>query len=636
MRAQSATGEQQPTALDPPLVADVAVPTLSPGTLTAWNAFAKQHCLRKSELAPSTDCTPPGHTRPCSARSFESELERCDGSFACLQLAKQVDSCRVCRIDIPDELVRKRIEDVSGDCAGLLRFTERRRVYESDDLLDLAHTPAAIECLAKSKHRQARLLLGGWAKDPIAAKVLVGDPGPTLAWLRHQLSLTRAGRDALFSSWALWNTLDVLGAAADPLLPGVRALATHPSSVGLEPRRYDHEAIRHLGARKDRAAIPLLRRILVDHTDWRAQELAAKALGEIGVDAVVAAESLAGIAREHWSKDVRDRATWAGARVRGEDPPPPPKRTRDNWPHDERCPVSTISVVSDHSGAFNTSHQRWPWRATIGSETIALPDPDHHRPVLPAELAGIDLRARFPDVVEGTETPLTESATVVRPLHDGWVIGTNLGEFGGSLWWFDRRGRVRHLAQSNVKDIVQLGDAIYAIQGLSHLGSSAGSLIRIEDTPHAVQVHHALELPGSPHAWWVRGEELWVATFDGLFAVGVNLDIRALPCHADETYPGTLEDEQIAAAVARVRPSVERCLDALPEPLSCGATLNPSVMLLFRVDGAGSVTSAEPIDFSGMRFPEVEACLAAHAIGWHFGAPKGGATLVGYEFSAKR
>ncbi|MBC8069871.1 MAG: HEAT repeat domain-containing protein [Deltaproteobacteria bacterium] len=501
----------------------------------------------------------------------------------------------------------------------------------------MAQTPAAIECLARSKHPRARLLLGQWAGDPIAAKVLVDDPRATRAWLSDQIELTRTGHAVDFDSWALWDTFDLLGTEADPLLPGVRALAMRRPKLDPRFHRYDYDAIRRLGTRKDRGAIPMLLEILVDHRDWRAQELAAQSLGEIGVDANASAQALDDVARAHWSTYVRDMSTWAAARVRGEARTSPPERAWDHWPHDERCPMGYKGQGSGDLFAANMRRQRWPWRTTVGEQTITLTDPQHTRPVLPTELREIDLSAHFPDVA-GAGARLGEEATAIWSLRRGSVIGTNFGEFGGSLWWISRRGRVRHLAEANVKDIVQVGDALYAVEGLAHLGLDEGSLIRIEATPQGVRAQPVLKLPGNPVAWWVRGDELWVGTEGGLFAIDPDLHIRALPCDADETYPGTIDDEdsrKIKAALARVRPIIDRCLEALPPVLPCGGAFEHGVGIEFRIDASGSVTAAEPSDSFAMRFPEVEACIAARAVGWRFDPPKGGPALLGYIFTQK-
>ena len=621
---------------EPPLVADFPVPTLSPESRAAWNVFAEGVCRRMAEQPPpAPDCTPPGHTTPCRTRSFAADLRRCDGSSSCLKLALQAHECRRCDTKISDEIVRTRIEEVSEDCAGLLRFADAPRSHDKDDLLDLAQTPRAIECLAKSKHPRARYVLARWRRDQTAAKILTGDPKATRAWLRHELSRIRKGRVAAFDGWTFWDAFDLLGAEADPLLPEVRALAVHPFPGDWQRDQYVYEAIGRLGARRDRDAIPVLRRILADATDWRAQEVAAKSLGEIGVDAVEAAPALDDAARDHWATNVRAMATWAAARVRGEGSATPPAPATGVPPHDERCPIGFVSMNADdehlRGGVWR---QRWPWIVTIGDRRSRLPDPNRPAPVMPRDLPQLDLAARFPEV-EGAGRSLAESATAILPLDRGWVVGTNIGEFGGSLWWIDQRGRARHLVGANVRDIVQLGGDLYAVQGLAHMGSDQGSLIRIEDTPRGVQVHHALELPSYPEVWWMRGEELWVGTLKGFFVVDADMHVRTLPCHADDTYPATLDAERIAPVIARARPIVDRCLEALPPAdLPCGGSFEPSVALQFRVDASGSVTAAEPLGESWhVSFPEVEACIAAHATDWRFPAPMGGAAIFGYAFS---
>jgi hypothetical protein len=619
---------------EPPLVAEFPAPTLSAETRAAWNALTDERCDRFTwQPPPEADCTPLGHAAPCRTRDFEAELERCDGSFACLELAREVLACERCDHEIDDAVVEKRIAEVSADCGGLLRFFDPLADHEDEQLMFMARTPQAIECLAKSKEPGARPLLAHWTssrKDDAASTVLLTDPEPTRAWLRTAFSGMSKGRSMRVDRWDVWNVFDLLGSHADPLLPEVRAVAV---SGDREHRRYDHDAIRRLGMRQDRDAVPLLRRILDAHTDWRAQESAAQSLGEIGVDAIAAASELDSLARDHWSTYVRDAATWAAARVRGEGPATRPAPTQE-WPHDTQCPIDSMSLHGVFGGG-TMWHHRWPWMTKIGDQTITLPHPRRTSPVLPKAVAEVDLVTRFPDIAR-THGPLTKYATVVRPHRGGWLVGTDHGEWGGALWWFDRRGRVRHLVTANIFDVVELAGHLYALTGAGRMHT--GSLLRIDTTRRAYRVRHALELPGDPRAWWVRGEELWLGTFEGLFVIDTDLRIRAQPCHTDETFPGTLDDEQIAAGLARVRPIVDRCLEALPPAdLPCGDTLHPIVDLQFRVDASGSVTAAEPLEsFSDVRFPEVEACIAARALDWRFAAPKGGAAIFGYAFSNAR
>lgn len=635
----SAAVEKTAEPSEPPLVADFPAPTLSAETRAAWKALADDECRYfTSQSEPDPDCTPRGHAAPCRTRDFAAELKRCDGSFACLELGREVFECERCDHEIDKTLLEKRIAEVSADCDGLLRFFDPLATHHHHDwVIAMAYTPQSIECLAKSKQPRAQALLARWArssKDDPATKVLLADPEPMRAWLRTVLSGISKGRSVRFDRWDVWNVFDLLGAHADPLLPELRAAA---ASGDRKHRRYNRDAIRRLGMRRDRDAVPLLRRIVRDHTDWRAQELAAQALGEIGVDAIAAASELDLAARDHWSTSVRDMARWATARVRGNGPEKPPAPTQE-WPHDTQCPLGGMIVHLDAGFGAEMWHQRWPWMTKIGDETITLPDRQWRtRAVLPEEVAAVDLEARFPDA-PGIHKALARVVRVVRPLRSGWLVGTNAGEWGGSLWWFDGRGGVRHVVNGNIHDIIEVGGDLYAIEGLGHMGSARGSLLRIDTTRRTPVAHEVLELPREPQAWWVRGDELWLGTFDGLFVIDTDLRIRAQPCHADETYPGTLDDRQIATGFARVRPLIDRCLEALPDPeLPCGDTLHARVELEFRVDASGSVTAAEPLEFfSGVRFPEVEKCIATRALGWRFAAPKGGATMFGYEFSPKR
>jgi len=78
-------------------------------------------------------------------------------------------------------------------------------------------------------------------------------------------------------------------------------------------------------------------------------------------------------------------------------------------------------------------------------------------------------------------------ASRFKQVEDGWLVGFNHGEFGAALYWFNREG-THHYKISNhqVVAFFTLSDAVYAIEGLSHMGLSCGSVIHIQrPTPSA-------------------------------------------------------------------------------------------------------------------------------------------------------
>jgi hypothetical protein len=212
--------------VEPPLPADFPAPVLSEESTAAWATFANAACKRGQPAPP--DCKPHGHVTPCRDRDFMAELTACDGSYACLVIARAVEECRQCTVKLWTGAVDKRLEEVGGDCAGVLRFREEDKPHWLDDLDSATKSAEAMACLARSKHPRARFLLAKWMSDPRAKELLLGDPEATRAWIRHDLTRFTEGRAHLYDAWALWPAFDELGVEALPLLPDLRRVAAYP------------------------------------------------------------------------------------------------------------------------------------------------------------------------------------------------------------------------------------------------------------------------------------------------------------------------------------------------------------------------------------------------------------------------
>lgn len=110
-----------------------------------------------------------------------------------------------------------------------------------------------------------------------------------------------------------------------------------------------------------------------------------------------------------------------------------------------------------------------------------------------------------------------------HPVKDGWLIVYNYGEFGASLYWFNLDGTKHYkISDHQVVDFVAIGNQVYAIEGLAHLWSSKGSLIRISPDAKTGRwtTSTSVTFPSAPYAV-VRGEKdtLYVVLSDGLVAV---------------------------------------------------------------------------------------------------------------------
>jgi hypothetical protein len=101
---------------------------------------------------------------------------------------------------------------------------------------------------------------------------------------------------------------------------------------------------------------------------------------------------------------------------------------------------------------------------------------------------------------------------------DGWLVAFDRGEFGASVYWFNRDGsRSTSVSGHHVQQFMILPDGVLAIEGLSHLVTTTASLVRFEPrgsgagwTWHTIRTFDAV-----PLAFVRRGDGDFVVLFDG-------------------------------------------------------------------------------------------------------------------------
>src|SRR5690554_1402988 len=66
-------------------------------------------------------------------------------------------------------------------------------------------------------------------------------------------------------------------------------------------------------------------------------------------------------------------------------------------------------------------------------------------------------------------------------LENGYLIGFDNGEFGGSLYWFGDNGIDNYkICNGNIKDIIFIDDKIFVTEGLAHLSRDRGQILELE------------------------------------------------------------------------------------------------------------------------------------------------------------
>jgi hypothetical protein len=102
-------------------------------------------------------------------------------------------------------------------------------------------------------------------------------------------------------------------------------------------------------------------------------------------------------------------------------------------------------------------------------------------------------------LAEDGEVPDLKGVFAV-PVANGFLIGTDVGEWGGAVWWFSADGKhSRRLLAHNCQAILTDQNVAICFCGLAHLSIAEGSVHAFEiDAAHAwVRVGNVM-LPGTP------------------------------------------------------------------------------------------------------------------------------------------
>jgi len=129
-------------------------------------------------------------------------------------------------------------------------------------------------------------------------------------------------------------------------------------------------------------------------------------------------------------------------------------------------------------------------------------------------LDGGQVRAALMSDIRSVQTPpafsprvgdyqFTDLDTYLRT-DDGWLISFRRGEWGGALYWFSPDGGTnRYIGELQVNQFLRLHDHILAVEGLSHMGESNGSLIELSRSTDSKEWNYKTvkRLPQTPYVF---------------------------------------------------------------------------------------------------------------------------------------
>ena len=114
-------------------------------------------------------------------------------------------------------------------------------------------------------------------------------------------------------------------------------------------------------------------------------------------------------------------------------------------------------------------------------------------------------------------TPIQQVPELAIKVENGWLTGSDRGEWGGELVFIDEEGNSSILLNTNIEDIYRLGELTIATTGLAHMGMNTGAVYKLElNKSSNWEATPWIKLPGVPRSsWFVETGELLLNTLRG-------------------------------------------------------------------------------------------------------------------------
>lgn len=118
----------------------------------------------------------------------------------------------------------------------------------------------------------------------------------------------------------------------------------------------------------------------------------------------------------------------------------------------------------------------------------------------------------------------------VLSVPDGYLVGFDKGEWGGALGWFDKKGKgCLKVFDGQVVKIAKVNNQIFAIEGLAHLSTSRGSVLKINRNKGRWEVEKYLDLPFAPEGLGVdSNNNMIIVTSNNLIKVKKDKNVEVL------------------------------------------------------------------------------------------------------------
>jgi hypothetical protein len=215
---------------------------------------------------------------------------------------------------------------------------------------------------------------------------------------------------------------------------------------------------------------------LTNEDDWKLAYASALALA--GLDAKASLAAMDSVQKSHWYPPVRKTALAAKRHIESGE-----ELAESEWWTFSSAPDSPSSCGSTAERTVRESPRRKLYGKAHARQLERLAYESAVRSYGPPDDAEPDEHG----VIEMNDSNLVERVTTIRQvptvalkIADGWLLGSDRGEWGGELLHMPADGSSSVLFDANIENIFTLGDHVVATSGLAHLFLNDGILLKIE------------------------------------------------------------------------------------------------------------------------------------------------------------
>ncbi len=112
----------------------------------------------------------------------------------------------------------------------------------------------------------------------------------------------------------------------------------------------------------------------------------------------------------------------------------------------------------------------------------------------------------------------------IEQFANGWLIGSDDGEWGGKLYWLSNEGeQAIELLKDNIRGIISSGDTAFILAGLAHLTIDEGMIYKVSARRDGkLQSEVILDLKAQPQSFVVANNSVFILLNDKLLRLEPN------------------------------------------------------------------------------------------------------------------